>query len=97
MLLWSNANQQFSEAASGRTSILEGIDYTARGWRDPSLLAYMESHDEERIMYRVLNDGRKRRWLQYQTTQYSSKANRGYQCHLLFHSRPEVAMAIWRR
>ena len=28
-----------------------------RGWADPHLVAYMESHDEERLMYKNLTAG----------------------------------------
>ena len=57
MMLWGNVNWQFSQAAEGRRSDLEGADYTVRGWSKPHLISYMESHDEERLMVRVLNSG----------------------------------------
>jgi hypothetical protein len=57
MMLWGNMNHQFNEAAMGYRSDLEGADYTFRGWNEPHLIAYMESHDEERLMYRLLNYG----------------------------------------
>ena len=31
--------------------------FRSRGWNDPHLISYMESHDEERIMYRIIKDG----------------------------------------
>ncbi|MEP6792819.1 MAG: alpha-amylase family glycosyl hydrolase, partial [Saprospiraceae bacterium] len=57
MMLWDNINYQFSQAAKGFSSDLEGIDYTFKGWNDPHAVGYMESHDEERMMYRLLNEG----------------------------------------
>jgi glycosidase len=57
MLLWGNMNDQYSEAAMGFSSNLEGISYKNRGWSVPHLVGYMESHDEERLMYRNLNFG----------------------------------------
>ena len=57
MMLWGNVNHVFGEAAKGFRTNLDGADYTARGWNDPHLIAYMESHDEQRIGYRVQNEG----------------------------------------
>ena len=59
MLLWGNLNYNFSEASMGwvGTSNFESYLHTARGWSKPHLVSYMESHDEERMMYRNLNFG----------------------------------------
>ena len=57
MMLWGNMNHAFSQAAKGFSSDLEWADYTVRGWDDPHLISYMESHDEERLMVRILNEG----------------------------------------
>ena len=57
--LWGNANFNFSEASMGyvATSNFEGYLHTARGWSKPYLVGYMESHDEERMMYKNLQFG----------------------------------------
>jgi len=57
MMLWSNMSSAFSQAAKGFQSDLERADYTFRGWNDPHLISFPESHDEERIMYRILHEG----------------------------------------
>ena len=59
MLLWGNANYNFSEASMGwvPTSNFESFLHTTRGWSKPHLIGYMESHDEERMMYRNLQFG----------------------------------------
>jgi hypothetical protein len=59
MMLWGNANYNFSEAAMGwvPTSNFEGFLHTARGWANPYLVGYMESHDEERMMYKNIQFG----------------------------------------
>ena len=59
MLLWGNNTFNFQEASMGflGNSNFEGFLHTARGWNNPHLLSYMESHDEERIMYKNLNFG----------------------------------------
>jgi len=52
MLLWGNSNHNFSQATSGKSdwNFQYGI-FTNRGWTNPYLVTYMESHDEERLMY----------------------------------------------
>ena len=59
MLLWGNANFNFTEASMGyvSTSNFEGYLHTVRGWPNPYLVGYMESHDEERMMYKNLQFG----------------------------------------
>ncbi len=59
MLLWGNLNYNFSEAAMGfvANSNFQGGLHVNRGWANPHLVTYMESHDEERMMYRLLNFG----------------------------------------
>ncbi len=57
MMLWANTTYQFAEAAMGFRSDLEGADYTFRGWSQPHLIAYMESHDEERMAYKLRQFG----------------------------------------
>lgn len=54
MMLWGNANHAYNEATMG---YLGGSDFshgifTNRGWSNPNLVTYMESHDEERLMYK---------------------------------------------
>lgn len=59
MMLWGNNTTQWQEAAMGFTanSNFEGNLFTVRGWSNPHLIGYMESHDEERIMYKNLQFG----------------------------------------
>lgn len=56
ILLWGNHNHNFNEATMGYTqnekSDLSWASYKNRGWDDPHIVNYMESHDEERIMYK---------------------------------------------
>lgn len=56
-MLWGNENHQYNEATMGYTSNLSGIYYQNRSWNNPYLVGYMESHDEERLMYRNLQFG----------------------------------------
>ncbi len=62
MLLWGNANYNYSEATMGyhdnNKSDFSWGYYATRGWSKPHLVTYMESHDEERLMYKNLTYGR---------------------------------------
>lgn len=60
MMLWGNMHYNFSEAAQGwvNNSNFDQALHIARGWSQPYLISYMESHDEERIMVNVRNTGR---------------------------------------
>mgnify|MGYP001449043797 CR=1 FL=1 len=61
ILLWGNMNSEYAEAAMGYhdngKSELKSVVYTGRDWNEPNLVAYMESHDEERLMYKNLQYG----------------------------------------
>ncbi len=57
MMLWGKMTTQYEEAAMGYASDLNWGSYQARGWNNPHLISYAESHDEERVMYKTLNFG----------------------------------------
>lgn len=57
MMLWGNINHDYNEATMGYSSNLTWGSYQARGWNDPNLVTYMESHDEERLMFKNLEFG----------------------------------------
>ena len=59
ILLWNNLNGAYNEATMGWN---EGSDfsmasYLERNWTVPANIAYMESHDEERLMFKNLTYG----------------------------------------
>jgi len=56
-MFWGNLVHDYSEASKGYTSSLNWASYKERGWADPNLMTYLESHDEERIMYKNLTAG----------------------------------------
>jgi 1,4-alpha-glucan branching enzyme len=59
MLLWGNLAYNYQQAAMGYNTDWDfswGI-YTVRNWTTPNLITYMESHDEERLMYKNLQYG----------------------------------------
>ncbi len=61
ILMWGNMNGAYAEAAMGwhdnGKSNFAGISYKTRGWANPHLIGYMESHDEERIPYKCYKWG----------------------------------------
>ena len=59
MMLWGKHNGEYSEASMGYNdaSDFSGVYYGNRGWSNPHLIGYMESHDEQWIMFRNLNFG----------------------------------------
>ena len=61
MMLWGNLNNSYAEAAmaynTGSKSDFSWISFLKRGWSNQNVVGYMESHDEERLMYKCLQWG----------------------------------------
>jgi len=57
MMLWGNVTYDYHQAMKGYSSNLTNGIHTARGWTQPHLITYIESHDEERGMYECLSAG----------------------------------------
>jgi 1,4-alpha-glucan branching enzyme len=57
-LLWGNMNGAARNNVKGTNNSFSGLNYKSKGWNEPNLVAYIESHDEERIVYDALNNGR---------------------------------------
>ena len=59
IMLWGNMNYNYNEATMGYTSSSNSdfgnIHYKNRQWNKAHLVGYMESHDEERLMYKNRN------------------------------------------
>ena len=59
MMLWGNVTHGYQESGMGYISgsnLSYGV-YKNRTWSEPHLISYMESHDEERIMYKNITYG----------------------------------------
>ena len=59
MLLWGNANYNFNQSTMGYATDAS-LNYAfanGRGWAKQNLVTYMESHDEERLMFKNINYG----------------------------------------
>jgi len=59
IMLWGNMNHNYNENTMGweGSTDVSWISYKQRGWNNPNVIGYMESHDEERLMYKNLQFG----------------------------------------
>ncbi len=59
MMVWGNYNGAYSQNTTGSGGAdFSTINYSDRGWSVAHIIGYMESHDEDRLMYRNLQTGR---------------------------------------
>jgi hypothetical protein len=56
-MLWANTAHEYAEASMGFSSNLSYANFQDHGFNAPHAVSYMESHDEERLMYNNLNWG----------------------------------------
>lgn len=59
ILLWNKVTNPYNEATMGyhSSSDFSWVSYAVKGFDGPSAVSYMESHDEERLMYKNLEFG----------------------------------------
>jgi len=59
MMLWGNLNYNYNQNTIGlaANSDFTWVYHGSRGWSVPNVVGYMESHDEERTMYRNITLG----------------------------------------
>jgi 1,4-alpha-glucan branching enzyme len=61
ILMWGNLNHAYNEGTMGWNengkSDFSWISYQKRQWNDPHVVGYMESHDEERLMFKNITYG----------------------------------------
>ncbi|MFC3414904.1 alpha-amylase family glycosyl hydrolase [Algoriphagus hitonicola] len=57
LMFWGNMNGDFRELAKGENRSFNWAYHGERDWNEPNLIAYQESHDEERVMWESLNFG----------------------------------------
>jgi 1,4-alpha-glucan branching enzyme len=60
MLFWGNVTHSYAEATMGFAdeSDISSVYHSTRNWSVPHLIGYMESHDEERMMFKNLQFGK---------------------------------------
>lgn len=52
-MVWGNMNHNYNEATMGYIdNDIRGTSHLSRNWEKRHLISYMESHDEQRLMYR---------------------------------------------
>lgn len=56
-MIWGNISHEGMEASMGYNSNFSWANYKERGWNEPRLIGYPQSHDEERMMYKNLQFG----------------------------------------
>ncbi len=95
ILLWGNMNYNYRQAAKGYTdnTDLSWGYYASRSWNAPNLVSYMESHDEERMMYDLYNDGKATSY--YNTTEKTTALRRVELAATFFFTIPGPKM-IWQ-
>jgi len=93
MLLWNNIQYQFAEAAMGYSANLTGADYQYRGFTEPNLVTYLESHDEERLAYKISQWGNSE--VDYDTKELATLTERMVATYTIFMSIPGPKM-IWQ-
>lgn len=99
ILLWGNINSNFNEATMGYNesgkSNIHWASYKERGWSKPHLVAYMESHDEERIMYKNKTYGASSPDKNYKITELNTALKRTEAAAVMLMSFPGPKM-IWQ-
>lgn len=95
MMIWGNLNHSYNEATMGYhdESDFSGVSYQDRSWNRPHLLGYMESHDEERLMFKNLQYGN--RSGDYDITELETALNRNKMAAAFFFTIPGPKM-IWQ-
>ncbi|MFT3911322.1 MAG: alpha-amylase family glycosyl hydrolase [Ferruginibacter sp.] len=95
MMPWGNMNYNFNQASMGFSTDWN-FDYglsVARGWTNPYLVTYMESHDEERLMYKNLQFGNSNG--AYNVKTLATALKRMELCGAFFFTQPGPKM-IWQ-
>lgn len=56
-MLWSTVHGQYLNASAGYGANFNDVSYKAKSWSVPNLVGYIESHDEERMIYNNVQNG----------------------------------------
>jgi glycosidase len=99
-MLWGNQNTNYTQAAMGYDTNWD-LSYGyygnqgGRGWSQPNLMTYMESHDEERMQFKNVAYGKTSRDASYTTKDPATGLKRDAMSAALFFSQPGPRM-IWQ-
>ena len=94
-MLWGNINYNYGQASMGWDSDISWVSYLQRGWTKPNLVGYMESHDEERMVYRNINFGNSTAAPAYNVKNLSTALRRALLSGALFYTIPGPKM-MWQ-
>ncbi|WP_299247786.1 alpha-amylase family glycosyl hydrolase [uncultured Aquimarina sp.] len=80
ILLWNKQTDPYNESTmgyhDGGKSNFSGVSYKVKGFDGPSAISYMESHDEERLMYKNVQFGNDTSAPAYDVTELSTALDR---------------------
>jgi len=80
MLLWNNQNRNYNEATmgfnTGDNSNFSSVHHSVRGFNQPGLVSYMESHDEQWMMLKNRKFGNRTSDLSYDVKELSTALER---------------------
>ncbi|MBD0777130.1 T9SS type A sorting domain-containing protein [Maribacter sp. ANRC-HE7] len=97
ILLWNKMSDPYNEATMGYNesskSDFSNVSYVSKGFDQPSVVSYMESHDEERLMYKNLLYGNSEG--SYDVTDESTALSRMQTAGAFFFTVPGPKM-IWQ-
>lgn len=97
IMLWNKQTDPYNEATLGFNengkSNFSGVSYQQKGFKQPSAISYMESHDEERLMYKNLEFGNAE--ASYDVKKLSTALNRMQTAGAFFFTVPGPKM-IWQ-
>ena len=92
-MLWGNSNHDYSEGAMGYPTNLTSVSHQSRNWSEMHLIGFMESHDEERLVYKNLNFGNSN--ISYTTKELDTSLQRMALASAFFYTIPGPKM-LWQ-
>lgn len=95
MMLWGGfgIHNNYIEAAMGYTANFNDASYKNRGWSQSNLVAYIESHDEERLVYKARQSGNSTG--NYNIRNFPTTLRRAELAHAFFYTVPGPKM-LWQ-
>lgn len=95
MMLWGKMTDQYNQSTMGfsSNSAIAGVYHGSRTWTVPHLIGYMESHDEERLMFKNLQFGASQD--NYNVKDLGTALSRMQAASLMFYTIPGPKM-LWQ-
>jgi 1,4-alpha-glucan branching enzyme len=97
MLFWGNLNNAYMQNAMGyaQDSDINWVYHGSRGWSVPHVIGYMESHDEERMMFKNKQFGNTNLSPPYNVKDIPTGLNRVKAASTIFYTVPGPKM-LWQ-